>query len=89
VANDSGASIEQVVISGVGFTEPLGAIADGASVDRSINCGAESGLSVSFQVASTSYYYDDLAYIESCGAYRVRLSIKPDRSVAVVSEMGY
>jgi hypothetical protein len=89
VTNDSGAPIERVVISGVGFTELLGAIGPGASTSKSVSCSGESGLKLSFQAAGAPYSQEDLAYIESCGGYRVHLSIKPDRSVAVAQEFAY
>lgn len=89
VANASGASLTELSVSGVGFDEAIGALEPGESVAKSVDCGAESGLMVSFAARGVPHSSEDLAYIEGCGGYRVRLTVKEDFSVAVVSDGPY
>lgn len=89
VTNASESHISQVVISGSGFNESLGDLAPGSSTTRSVRCAGESGLELSFSKAGKSYSRDDLAYIESCGGYRVDLTVKADTSVAVSQRFAY
>jgi len=89
VANASGQPITDIVISGVGFQEALGSLEPGKSTARSVKCAAESGLKVSFNALGVSHSTDDLAYLESCGGYRVQLSVEPSYSVAVVTGSAY
>ena len=89
VVNASEGTITDLAISGVGFDEALGALAPGESAAKSVECGAESGLKVSFEAHGFPHSADDLAYIESCGGYRVRLTVQKDYSVAVVADHVY
>ena len=89
VTNASGSPISEVVISGSGFKESLGDLASGSSTTRSARCTGESGLELSFSQAGESYSRDDLAYIESCGGYRVALTVNADNSVAVSQRRAY
>lgn len=89
VTNATSAPISEVVISGSGFREPLGELGPGRSVSRSVQCDAESGLELSFSQSGNPHSHDDLAYIESCGGYRVALTVNADESVAVSSELAY
>jgi hypothetical protein len=89
VVNELGAPITDVAIAGVGFDESLGALGPGATVTRSVRCGGESGLTLSFTAAGERRAHDDLAYLEACGGYRVRLVIEPSGAVRASTAVGY
>jgi hypothetical protein len=89
VANASGQRISDLVISGVGFQEALGSLEPGQSTARPVECAAESGLKVSFNALGVSHSTDDLAYLESCGGYRVQLKVESNYSVTVVTGRAY
>jgi hypothetical protein len=86
VTNKSASLVTNVVISGTGFSENLGALDPGSYTTRTVSSGAESNLSLSFTVAGSPRTLHDLAYIESCGGYLVHLTIRPDHSVAATQE---
>jgi hypothetical protein len=77
------------VISGSGFTESLGDLAPGSSTTRSVRCAGESGLELSFSRAGESYSRDDLAYIESCGGYRVAVTVNAGNSITASQRLAY
>jgi hypothetical protein len=89
VVNELGAPITDVAIAGVGFDESLGALASGEAVTHSVRCGGESGLKLSFTTGGERRVHDDLAYLEACGGYRVRLVVGPDGTVRTSTDVGY
>ena len=84
IINNSTLELKDITLSGSGFTEKVGNLIPGGSMNTVVHPRGESGLEISFTAKSERYQKDDLAYIESTGGYIVKLII--DESLDIKSE---
>lgn len=87
VVNASSDPLTNLVLSGSGFSEPLGSLAPGEQKTIEVRPSADTGLAVSFEAKGTTHAPPADGYFEASGLYRVRATVQPDFSVKVESEI--
>jgi hypothetical protein len=87
VSNRSGAPLEQVVVSGSGFEQSLGDIADGVTATTTVRPTGESGLRISFRSRGRHVVLPPSGYFEGGGRYAVTVVVTPDLGARVDSEL--
>jgi hypothetical protein len=87
VINESAAPLENLVISGTGFSKPLGALAPGKTVTVGVSPTGETGLRLEFDAKGTHHAPPADGYFEANSGYRVKATVKPDFSVQVDSRL--
>lgn len=87
VANRSGVSLEQVVISGSGFKEPLGTLAPGVTIKSEVYPQGESGLGISFRSGARRVVLPPQGYFEVGGQYEVIVVVTPDLEASVNAKL--
>lgn len=75
VENGSGETLRDVVLSGDGVSERIGAIGPHQSVARVVHAHGEVHLEIRFRAASGEVQAKDLAYLEESGGYTARIAI--------------
>jgi hypothetical protein len=88
ITNHSPVALNNVVVSGSGFSERIESIAAGAEHRVTVRPRGESGLRVAFDAGSQHIDVDDLAYIEASGGYRVAVTVQSDLKVSASSDLG-
>jgi hypothetical protein len=88
VLNKSGVTIQNVVISGSGFSEKLGDIKPGFSASTAVHPTADSGLRVSFEANGKRHDQPEAGYMEASPHYRIIATVAPDFSVTLKNETG-
>jgi hypothetical protein len=81
ITNHSGANLENVVLSGSGFSESLETLAPLHTLARVVHTSGESGLKITFTVGGKVFSSGDLAYLESRGGYAADITVDRDFSV--------
>ena len=87
VANESNTQLRDVVASGSGFSEPLGAIAPHEKRRTAIRVRGESGLELHFNADGKDVSFGPDGYFEGTGGYLITATIGQDFSVSVKSEL--
>jgi hypothetical protein len=88
VSNNSTASIQNVVISGTGFSQAIPIITPGATVTTRVHPRGESGIAVAFSTNSRRIERPQQGYVEGSGNYSATVTINPDLSVSVAAQLG-
>lgn len=87
VANHSAVILTNIVVSGSGFSEPIDSLAAGSEHRLLVHPRGESGVRVAFDAAGRHIDAGEQGYFEA-GDYRVLVTIEPDLTVTVSSELG-
>lgn len=87
VDNQSGGILEDVVISGSGFEQPLGDIAAGVTATTTVLPEGESGLRVSFRSQGRHVVLPPSGYFEGGGQYAVTVVVTPDPEADVDADL--
>jgi hypothetical protein len=87
VMNASGYPLTNLVLSGSGFSEPLGSLAPGEQKTVEVRPSADTALAVGFEAKGTTHAPPADGYFEASGLYRVTATVRPDFSVKVESEI--
>lgn len=87
VLNQSGATLRDVVVSGNGFDQRLGDIAQGVTATTQVRPKGESGLKLSFQSGHRLVTLPAGGYFEGGGRYAVTVVVTPDLGAAVSSTL--
>lgn len=85
VINGSAAPLENLVISGTGFSKPLGTLAPGKTVTVGVSPTGDTGLRLEFDVNGAHHAPPADGYFEANSSYQVKATVKPDFSVQVDS----
>jgi hypothetical protein len=89
VENRSGATLEQVVLSGSGFEQSLGNIAPGVTATTQVRPKGESGLKLSFRSGDRQVALPPTGYFEGGGQYAVTVVVTPDLEASVDANLRY
>ena len=87
VVNTSADPLADLIVSGSGFSEPLGSFAPGEQKTVEVRPSADTGLSLTFEAKGATHAPPADGYFEASGLYRVRATVRPDFSVKVESEL--
>ena len=87
VVNASAEPLANLLVSGSGFSEPLGTLAPGEKKTVEVTPSADTGLSLTFDAKGTTHAPPADGYFEASGLYRVTATVRPDFSVKVESEI--
>lgn len=87
VVNESSSPLTNLVVSGSGFSEPIGSLAPGEQKTVTVAPKSETGLSLTFEAAGTTHAPPADGYFEASGLYRVKARVKPDFAVKVESDI--
>jgi hypothetical protein len=87
VTNHSSTTLENLVISGSGFSEHIGSLSSGAHRSFSPHPKGESGLRVAFDALGEHHTTAEQGYFEGFGGYRVSVSIDAHLKVTVDSTL--
>jgi hypothetical protein len=87
VVNASADLLANLVVSGSGFSEPIGSLAPGAQTTVEVRPSSDTGLSLTFDAKGTTHAPPADGYLEASGLYRVKATVRPDFSVKVESEL--
>jgi hypothetical protein len=85
VINESAAPLENLVVSGNGFSERLGTLVPGKTVTVGVSPKSETGLGLEFDVNGTHHAPPPDGYFEGNSGSQVKAVVKPDFSVKVDS----
>ena len=77
VANQSGRALENIVVSGRGFTDTIARLAPGQTSQVLVHPRGESGVSVSFSAADRRVVVPAQGYLDDCCGFSARLTINP------------
>jgi hypothetical protein len=87
ITNRSGQPLDNVVVSGSGFSESIGAMSPGAEREVAVAPRGESGVRLTFDVGEQHVDSGDQGYFEGSGGYHVSAKVQPDLTVLVLSEL--
>jgi hypothetical protein len=87
VVNESTDPLANLLVSGSGFSEPLGTLAPGEKKTVEVTPSADTGLSLEFEAKGAKHAPPADGYFEASGLYRVTATVRPDFSVKVESEI--
>jgi hypothetical protein len=87
IENKSGSDLTDVVVSGKGFSESVGTIRAGGSELVHIRPRVETGVKVAFAADGQRYSGTLEGTIENDDVYKVKVSVGPDFSVAVTTDV--
>jgi hypothetical protein len=87
VINHSDMLLEDVVVSGSGFSERLGQIGPHAELRRQVEPRGESGVQVRFNADGKTISFGPAGYFEGGGKYVVTVTVSPSLTVSVRSEI--
>jgi hypothetical protein len=87
VTNRSSTTLENLVVSGSGFSEDIGSLPSGAQRSFSPHPRGESGLRVAFDALGGHHTTAIEGYFEDSGGYRVSVSIDGHFKVTVDSTL--
>jgi hypothetical protein len=83
VKNESGRELQNVVLSGSGFTESIGTLGPAATHSVSPRVRGESGIRLQFDTAGQHYDSGEQGYFETSGGYHVSVAVDRQMKVAV------
>jgi hypothetical protein len=81
--NDSGVQLQNIVVSGSGFSEKIDILLVGGTHSFSPRIRGESGIRVQFDAAGQHHDPGEQGYFEAGEPYRVSVMIDPKMNVAV------
>ena len=87
MVNESADPLANLVLSGSGFSEPLGRLEPGEKKTVEVTPSADTGLALEFEAKGTKHAPPADGYFEASGLYRVTARVNPDFSVKVESEI--
>jgi hypothetical protein len=87
VVNASADPLANLVISGSGFSEPLGTLAPGEKKTVEVTPSGDTGLALEFEAKGATHAPPADGYFEASGLYRVKATARPDFSVTVESKI--
>lgn len=87
VINQSDALLEDVVLSGSGFTVNVGRVQPNAQVRMLVRPQGESGLRMHFNARGKTFSFGPEGYFEGAGGYLVTVTVSPSLAVSVKSEL--
>jgi hypothetical protein len=85
--NDSGTELQNVVLSGSGFSQRVGTLAPAAVQSFSPRVRGESGIRLQFDTAGQHHDSGEQGYFEASGGYRVSVAVDRDMKVAVDAKL--
>jgi hypothetical protein len=85
--NDSDSELQNIVLSGSGFTESIGTLRPAAVHSFSPRVRGESGIRVQFDAAGQHHDSGEQGYFEASGGYRVSIVVDPQMKVAVDAKL--
>lgn len=90
ITNRSAKPLDNVVVSGSGFSESVGSMSPGEEREVAVDPRGESGIRLTFDVGEQHVDSGDQGYFEGSGGYHVTASVRADLTVSVSSELrGY
>jgi hypothetical protein len=90
ITNRSGEALDNVVVSGSGFSQSIEAMSPDAQREVAVDPRGESGVRLTFDVGEQHVDSGDQGYFEGSGGYHVAATVQPDLTVSVSSELsGY
>ena len=87
VVNESADPLANLVLSGNGFSEPLGRLAPGEKKTVEVTPSADTGLALEFEAKGAKHAPPADGYFEASGLYRVTARVKPDFRVEITSDL--
>jgi hypothetical protein len=82
--NRSAATLANLVVSGIGFTEPLGDLPPGGDLSATLRPTADTALRFAFDVDGKRVETAPIGYVEPAGGYRIRLEVTPAFEVRIL-----
>ena len=89
MVNQSDVTLENVVLSGSGFSAQLGSVRPNAELRVMVSPKGESGLQVHFDARSKRVSFGPDGYFEAGAGYVVTVTVSPSLGVTVRSELAY
>lgn len=89
VINQSDVALENVVLSGSGFSEDIGPVRANAELRVLVRPQGESGLGIRFNARGKPVSFGPDGYFEAGGGYIVTVIVSPSLTVSVKSELAY
>jgi hypothetical protein len=89
VINQSDVPLEDVVLSGSGFSEQVGPVRPNAELRVIVRPDGESGLLIRFNARGNAVSFGPEGYFEAGGGYVVSVTVSPSLAVSVISESAY
>jgi hypothetical protein len=89
VINQSGVALEDLVLSGSGFSKDVGLVPPGEQVRIVVRPRGESGLRIQFNARGKAVSFGPDGYFEGGGGYVVTVTVSPSLTVSVKSELAY
>ena len=89
VINQSDVPLEDVVLSGSGFSEHIGSVGPHAEARVLVKSQGELGVTVHFKARGEPVSFGPDGYFEAGGGYVVTITVSPRLSVNVTSERAY
>ena len=89
VINQSNVALENVVLSGSGFSEDIGTVRPHAELRALVRPRGESGLQIRFNAGGKEVSFGPEGYFEGGGGYIVIAVVSPSLAVSVKSELAY
>jgi len=80
VINHSNHELENVWISGSGFSNKLENVPVQSEIHTKFRCSGESGIRLTFQSNGTNHDTKEIGYVEDDSFYKVAIEVKPDFS---------
>jgi hypothetical protein len=87
VINQSDAGLEDVVLSGSGFTVNVGRVQPNAQARMLVRPQGESGLRMHFNARGKAFSFGPDGYFEGAGGYLVTVTVSSSLAVSVKSEL--
>ncbi len=85
VTNEAADPLDNLIVSGRGFSESLGTLAPGEQKSVEVRPSDDTGLTLTFEVKGTTHSPPVDGYFEASGFYRIPATVRPDFSVKVES----
>ncbi len=85
--NRTGQALEDIVLSGNGFTEQVGNLGPGKKIDLYVSPSGESGMGVAFTINGKRIDLPQSGYFEGGGQYIVSAIVNPDLSATVSASL--
>jgi hypothetical protein len=89
VINQANVALEDVVLSGSGFSQNIGAVRPNAEVRVLVSPQGESDVRIQFKAGGETISFGPNGYFEAGGGYIVAITVSPQLAVSVKSELAY
>lgn len=87
VTNETADPLDNLIVSGRGFSESLGALTPGEQKSVEVRPSGDTGLALTFEAKGTTHSPPVDGYFEASGFYRISAKVQPDFSVKVESRI--